>query len=183
MSSKQIPASAGTESKHPSAAIQSPKPVQASSVQMCELARGVVEVAQAFPGVSGARLWQTADSEPTIWEQGGEIPLTEKIIAEKVSAEHATAGAEEGSCLVYPLNSKDKILGTLEVCGGGTLSVEVMSSIEKFARIAAIALGHTAEHQAVQDLSAILEATKLLNSTLDLLELMNIILQLSTRLC
>lgn len=185
MSSNEIlsSASAGTESKQSSSASQFPKPPQASLVQMCELARQVVEVAQAFPGVSGARLWQTADGELTAWQQSGEIPLANKSIGEKVSAGHATAGAEERSRWLCPLSRNDEILGILEVCGSGTLSVDLLSSIEKFARIAAMALGQVAEQQAVQDLSSILEATKLLNSTLDLRELVNIILQLSSRLC
>ena len=135
---------------------------------MGELARQVVEVARAFPGVSGARLWKTADSALTAWQESGEIPLANKGIAEQVSADHATIVGEESSRWLCPLSRNDEILGVLEVCGAGTLSLDLLSSIEKFAGIAAVALGHEAEQHVVQDLSSILEATKLLNSTLDL---------------
>src|SRR2546421_11804453 len=129
MSSNEIlpSASAGTESKQSFSATQFPKPPQASSVQMCDIARQVVDVARAFPGLSGARLWQPADGELTAWQQSGEIPLGNKSIAEKVSADHVTAGTEEGSRWLCPLRRNDEILGILEVCGGGTLSDDLLS--------------------------------------------------------
>jgi phosphoserine phosphatase RsbU/P len=183
MSSNEIPlsASAGIQSKNPLRAIRFTTPAQASSTQVMELAKHVVEVAETLPGVSGARLWKTDDSEPKVWHQSGEIPPTDALTVDKIFSDSATAGADgHWACL---LSSHGKALGILEVYGSRTLSISTGACLEKLSRIAAVALDHGEEQQAVQFLSAILEATKLLNSTLDLPELLDIILQLSTRLC
>jgi sigma-B regulation protein RsbU (phosphoserine phosphatase) len=182
MSSKEIPprSSVGIQSKNLLSAIQSAPAAHSFSTQIDELVKHVVEVAKALPGVSGVRLWQN-DSEPRLQYQSGDVPATDVLAVEKISLEPATAGPSgRWACA---LSSDGNILGILEVFGGGTLSIGTLASLEKLAQIAVVALNHSGEQQAVRYLSAILEATKLLNSTLDLPELLDIILQLSTGLC
>ena len=156
---------------------------QASFLPIDELARQIVEVAEGFPGVAGARLWQTADGEPTVWQQRGQMPPADKVMVRQMSPDRVPAGAEGSRWVCALRRTNNDILGILEVCGAEILSANAQCSLEKLAGIAAIALGHAGDRQAVQQLSSILEATKLLNSTLDLADLVGIILQLSTRLC
>jgi len=172
---------AGIQRKYSESTNQLIRLAKAPAVQIEELAKQVVEVAQAFPGVLGARLWRTADSEPTVWHQSGEIPPTHEANCEKASLYDAGAGA--GHQWVSPLTGKEEILGILELFGGESLTANLQSPLENFFKIAAVALSHEEQQQTIQDLSAILEATKLLNSTLDLPDLLDIVLQLSTRLC
>src|SRR3989440_11785510 len=121
------PLSAGPEGSRSFPPINFQNPPKSSWVQRCYIERQVGDGARAFPGLSGARLWQPADGELTAWQQSGEIPLGNKSIAEKVSADHVTAGTEEGSRWLCPLRRNDEILGILEVCGGGTLSDDLLS--------------------------------------------------------
>jgi serine phosphatase RsbU (regulator of sigma subunit) len=58
---------------------------------------------------------------------------------------------------------------------------EAANALEIFARYAGVALTSTERRHAMEVLSSVIEATKRLNSTLDLGELINIILQLATR--
>ena len=170
MSAKEIhPSTSGrTENTNLEPACQYLQLSKNPSTQIGELAKQVVEVAEAFAGVSGARLWRTADNKLAVWHQSGEVPPTHHRI---------------GANVPLGCGGNEEILGILEVCGEEVPTVDGQASLAKFARIAAVALGHSEQQQAVQELSAILEATKLLNSTLDLPELLNIILGLSTRLC
>jgi serine phosphatase RsbU (regulator of sigma subunit) len=158
--------------------------VKASPTQIDfgELGRQLVEVAEALPRVAGVRLWQMLGSEPTVLHQSGELPLPDRAVVEKVSQRRATGGPG-ASQRIYPLRANNEIVGVLEVCSGELLSDSAHCSLEKLVRIAEAGLSHAHEQHVLQELSAILEATKLLNSTLDLSELINIILQLSTRLC
>jgi phosphoserine phosphatase RsbU/P len=183
MSSNEIPrpVSSAVENRHPASAIQFTRAAQASSVQLHRLARQVVELAETIPGVSGVRLWQMAGGEPVVWHQTGAMPAAAETIAVGFPSNSATAGAG-GSSWTCPLRRNEQIVGFLEV-SGGTLGGVTQSTLEKLAEIAAAALGQAEEQQTATDLSAILESTKLLNSTLDLPELLDIILQLSTRLC
>ena len=63
----------------------------------------------------------------------------------------------------------------------GQLDPRTRGWLELFRRYAEVALESSERRHAVIELSTIVEATKRLNSTLDLAELLNIILQLTTR--
>jgi len=62
-----------------------------------------------------------------------------------------------------------------------TFPEEVQSQLELLARFAALALALAERRGTMEELSSIIEATKKLNSTLDLGELIHIILQIATR--
>jgi len=141
-----------------------------------------VEVAQELPSVAGVRLWRMLGSEPTVLHQSGKLPLPDKAVVEKISQSRAP-GRPETSQRTYPLRANTEIVGVLEVCSDELFSDRAHRSLEKLVHIAEAGLSLAHEQHALQELSAILEATKLLNSTLDLSQLIKIILQLSTRLC
>jgi phosphoserine phosphatase RsbU/P len=140
-----------------------------------------VALAEAIPGVSGVRLWRMASGEPVVWRQTGAISALEGRLAVGLVTDGATAAAREARW-TGPLSTNGQILGFLEVAGS-SLPPSAQSLLENLVEIAAAALGQAEEQQTARDLSTILEATKLLNSTLDLPELLDIILQLSTALC
>jgi phosphoserine phosphatase RsbU/P len=155
------------------------EPRKDASARTADLVIQIVEVASAISGALGARLWRTTDNKPTVWHQIGEIPPAYGGI----TPERSSSDMGSSRC-AYPFaTGSGESLAILEVYSQKPLSAEAQSCLEKFASIAGFALSRAEEQQTAQDLSAILEATKLLNSTLDLPELLNIILQLCTRLC
>ena len=72
-------------------------------------------------------------------------------------------------------------VGVLEARPKGKLDSKTRGWLDLFRRYAEVALESSERRHAVIELSTIVEATKRLNSTLDLAELLNIILQLTTR--
>jgi sigma-B regulation protein RsbU (phosphoserine phosphatase) len=145
-----------------------------------DLSKQVVEVAALLANGCSVHLWKTIDGKSTIWQESGKLPKAEKITIEKeFSAQNPPRNVSQWA---RPLKMNGEVLGVLEVSSITSLSEKVRDSLEKFARIAETALNHAGQQRAVQEISAILEATKLLNSTLDLSELLKIVLQLATRL-
>lgn len=180
---KRVAAPAVTAGTPPLVALAAPNKAAETFLEMKdlgELSKQVVEVAAALAGGAYVRIWQTIGGESTIWQESGKLPLAEKLTTEKdFSGQDAEAG---GSRWVCSLRRNSEVLGVLEVCGTASLSDKALDALETFARIAEAALSRADQQRAVQKLSAILEATKLLNSTLNLSELINIILQLAARL-
>jgi phosphoserine phosphatase RsbU/P len=136
------------------------------------VAQRIVEVAASFPGIIAARLCRTLHRDPS-------TPPETAVVAASVQTEAAPVGPGR----TYPLLQRNHVSYVLQVfegqpCGAGTLR-----AVEKFSEIAATALNYAEIQQSAEDFAAILEATRILNSTLDLPELLRIILQLSTRLC
>ena len=147
-----------------------------------ELGRQIVEVAKTLPGFAGVRLWQIAGSEAIACQEGGTLPPANKAMIEQIARGNASVYTEI-SLWAGVLKENHNVLGILELHGSGLLSPAAQRLALSFARIAEAALIHAGHRQIVQDLSAILEATRLLNSTLDLSELIDIILHVSTQLC
>ena len=147
-----------------------------------QLGRQIAEVTQALPHVAGVRLWQIVGGEPIVIHQSGKLPLPDKAVSAKIS-QGRSAVRRESSEHTYPLTANTEIVGVLEVSSDEVFSDRTCSLLEKLVQIAEAGLSLAHEQHALQELSAILEATKLLNSTLDLSRLIRIILQLSTRLC
>lgn len=126
-------------------------------------------------------MWRLAGNRLTLWQQTGRLPPSDEFTAEKVFSSRSVTEADSARW-AYPLGENAQMLGVLEVFGAKPLSERTRSFLGVFSHIARLALA-TAEHQqAVEELSTIVEATKRLNSTLDLGELINIILQLAARL-
>ncbi len=89
--------------------------------------------------------------------------------------------AEDPTLWTSPLGSDDFRVRALEVRGTGALSAEVKAKLDYLGRFAAVVLALAERRGAMEELSCIVEATKRLNSTLDLGELIHIILQIATR--
>jgi phosphoserine phosphatase RsbU/P len=146
------------------------------------LGKQLVDVTQELPHVAGVRLWRMLGGEPTVLHQSGKLLFLDKAVVEKISQGHSP-GPVETSQWIYPLTANAEVVGVLEVSSEELLSDRARSLLEKVVQIAEAGLSLAHEQHALLELSAILEATKLLNSTLDLSQLIRIILKLSTRLC
>ncbi|MGH9776446.1 MAG: PP2C family protein-serine/threonine phosphatase [Candidatus Acidiferrales bacterium] len=145
-----------------------------------EIAGQVVAIVAAERGFSGARLWRLEKGSPVVWHEKGELPAAR---AEAIGEMFAGGGSasSNGSLLLCGLGPEQERLAVLEAHSAGSLTAEMQSWLELFRRYAEVALEASERKTAVVELSTIVEAAKQLNSTLDLGELINIILRLATR--
>jgi hypothetical protein len=136
------------------------------------VAQRIVEVAASFPGIMAARLCRTLHRDPP-------TPAETSVVA----ASDRMKAAPVGPSRTYALLRRNHVSYDLQVFEEQPCGVGPLPALEKFSEIAATALNYAEVQQSAEDFSAILEATRILNSTLDLPELLRLILQLSTRLC
>ena len=143
------------------------------------LAQQTVDTATARFDLAGARLWRMIDEKPAAWQQAGNLPAPDPAAAAKafnglVSSSGASdwffAGAGDGHAGLL-----------LETTPTKRQNREERSVLSLYARFATSLLTGIERRRTIDTLSSIVEATKQLNSTLDLGELINIVLQLATR--
>lgn len=143
-----------------------------------ELASRVVRAAMTLPGVAGARLWRVEQDEANVWAEMGTLPA-----AAGRPASRSTRESNDAPSTVWTsaLGSDDFRMRILEIHGEQPLPEDLQSELTLLARFAALALALAERRGTMEELSSIIEATKKLNSTLDLGELIHIILQIATR--
>ena len=149
-------------------------------VEPGELAAQMVRVLAQAGGLEGARLWRIVNGTPSVWEESGEMPPPDPARVEKLLRGKNPPGSN-GESHAWPLGRSGALVGVLEASPGGPLDAETRGWLDLFRRYAEVALESSERRHAVIELSTIVEATKRLNSTLDLAELLNIILQLTMR--
>jgi sigma-B regulation protein RsbU (phosphoserine phosphatase) len=149
-------------------------------VEPGELAAQMVQVLARAGGLDGARLWRVVNGIPSVWEESGELPAPDSERVEKFLRGKSVPNTNGGSH-TWLLGREGGLLGVLEANFKGKLDIETRSWLDLFRRYAEVALESSERRHAVIELSTIVEATKRLNSTLDLAELLNIILQLTMR--
>ncbi|HKV24879.1 MAG TPA: GAF domain-containing SpoIIE family protein phosphatase [Candidatus Acidoferrum sp.] len=143
-----------------------------------EIAARVVQAALAQPGIVGARLWRADRGEAEIWAEAGSLPPSTPA---GFKAGLASDSSKDPSIWAGALGNDDFRVRVLEVRGSGPIEERVRLQIDFLARFAAVVLALAERRGAMKELSSIIEATKKLNSTLDLGELISIILQIATR--
>jgi sigma-B regulation protein RsbU (phosphoserine phosphatase) len=143
-----------------------------------ELAFRVVRAAMAHPGVMGARLWRTDRGEPEVWAESGTLCNSAGAIGKPGLPSDSS---KDPTLWAGALGSDDFRVRVLEVRGSEPLSDSVRAQMDFLGRFAAVVLALAERRGAMKELSCIVEATKKLNSTLDLGELIGIILQIATR--
>jgi phosphoserine phosphatase RsbU/P len=138
-----------------------------------EIAARVVHAAMSLPEVTSARLWRIERGSAEIWAQDGVLPPPGP----------QAAAPDSGDLTLWTgaLGSDDFRVRVLEARGGAPLGDSVRAQLDVLARFAAVVLALAERRGAMEELSSIIEATKRLNSTLDLGELIHIILQIATR--
>jgi sigma-B regulation protein RsbU (phosphoserine phosphatase) len=143
-----------------------------------EIAARIVNAAMTQPEVAGARLWRIDRGVAEVWAQAGNLPAaTERTLA----PESLRDGSTDATLWTGALGSDDFRMRVLEVRGIAPLTDVLRAQLDLLARFAAVVLALAERRGAMEELSAIVEATKRLNSTLDLGELIHIILQIATR--
>jgi serine phosphatase RsbU (regulator of sigma subunit) len=143
-----------------------------------EIATRVVNAALAQADVAGARLWRVEQGVAEVWAQAGALPPAPERGS---TPESLQDGANDPLLWIGPLGSDDFRVRVLEVRSVAPLSDTSRAQLDLLARFAAVVLALAERRGAVKELSSIVEATKRLNSTLDLGELIHIILQIATR--
>jgi len=143
-----------------------------------ELAFRVVRAAMTQPGVVGARLWRTDKGEPEVWAASGTLADSTAAVAKPGLPSDSS---KDPTLWAGALGSDDFRVRVLEVRGATPLSDAVRAQLDFLGRFAAVVLALAERRGAMKELSSIVEATKKLNSTLDLGELIGIILQIATR--
>ena len=143
-----------------------------------EIAARIVNAAMAQPDVAGARLWRIEKGVAEVWAETGSLPPAGEGGPAAGSLRDAAADA---TLWTGALGSDDFRVRILEVRGSAPLSDGPRAQLDLLARFAAVVLALAERRGAMEELSSIVEATKRLNSTLDLGELIHIILQIATR--
>jgi phosphoserine phosphatase RsbU/P len=142
-----------------------------------EIAARIVNAAMAQPDVAGARLWRIEKGVAEVWAEAGSLPPAGE--GGPAAALHDAAG--DATLWTGALGSDDFRVRILEVRGSAPLADGARAQLDLLARFAAVVLALAERRGAMEQLSSIVEATKRLNSTLDLGELIHIILQIATR--
>lgn len=147
-----------------------------------ELAVRVVRAAMEQPGVIGARLWRVENGVAEVWAVEGDVPA----VCQSPGHNGMLAGAvinpsNDSKLWANALGSDDFRVRVLEARASAPLNEAARGQLDLLARFAAVVLALAERRGAMEELSSIVEATKKLNSTLDLGELIHIILQIATR--
>ena len=145
-----------------------------------ELSRRVVEAAHEQFGMPGARLWRVHDGAPSVWQEMGSLNDADAGFIRGALA-GASTGQADGSRWACALPGDGVATSALEISAGGPLDEAAQNILQLFGRYAGVALASSERRGAMAELQSIIEATKSLNSTIDLAELMNIILRLASR--
>jgi sigma-B regulation protein RsbU (phosphoserine phosphatase) len=145
-----------------------------------ELSRRVVEAAQTQFGLGGARLWRVHDGTLAVWQESGAPPTADEGFIRRAVSE-AGNGQSDGGRWACALSGETSPSSVLEVSSAGPLDEAAQHVLGLYGRYAAVALASSERRGAMAELQSIIEATKTLNSTIDLAELMNIILRLASR--
>ncbi len=137
--------------------------------------------ALAAPGrLKGARLWKMVDGVPAVWQESGKLAAADAAHVEGLLNGKRPSGAN-GRQNTWALGRGSNPVSALEVASKGKLDEKTRTWLDLFRMYAEVALESSERRSAVIELSTIVEATKRLNSTLDLAELLNIILGLTIR--
>ena len=149
-------------------------------VEPGDLAAEMVRLLAAPGCVEGARIWKLVDGVPAVWHESGKLPAASPDQVEQALKGKNSPGSD-GRANAWPLGRGPTPVGVLEIASKSQLDEKTRSWLELVLRYAEVALESSERRSAVIELSTIVEATKRLNSTLDLAELLNIILGLTTR--
>jgi phosphoserine phosphatase RsbU/P len=146
-----------------------------------EVAARVVRAAMVQPEIAGARLWRVEGGKAEVWAQDGALPAGGDASAAAGTGAATKDASADPTVWTGALGSDDFRVRVLEARGSASLSDSVRAQLDVLARFAAVVLALAERRDAMEELSSIIEATKRLNSTLDLGELIHIILQIATR--
>jgi phosphoserine phosphatase RsbU/P len=145
-----------------------------------EVAAQIAALVASQEGIRGARVWRCAPDRTAVAAEDGQLP---GVDAGRVGKLRADGSGEivNGNYAAWMLGGDGQHYGALEVFGSEAFNEGRLDWLRLVRRYAGVALLSSERRSAVSELSIILEATQRLNSTLDLAELIDIILHLATR--
>jgi len=123
-------------------------------------------------------MWHMVEGVPAVWGESGALPKPDAV---RVARFLRGQAPKNGGSRLFALGEEKSPAGVLETAGDAKRGGKGAEWLAVFCRYAQVALESSQRRHAVIELSTVLEATKSLNSTLDLGELLHIILQLTTR--
>ena len=132
-----------------------------------DLVRQVVETIAAQRGLAGARLWKFEGSAAHVWGESGALPAADADAVQNLAAGQSAAETN-GVDFTWVLGRGSVLLSVLEAHAATPPDDETRSLLEVIRRYAEVALVSSERRRSVVELSTIVEATKRLNSTLDL---------------
>jgi phosphoserine phosphatase RsbU/P len=176
---KPAPPKAGRKSVAPLAILEDVFAKLNPEAEPGELAAQMVHALAAPGRLHGARLWRIEEGMPAVWQESGALPEPDPALIANVL--RGKVSGTNGLCHIWKLGRGTVPVGILEAQSKGKLDVKTRGWLDLFRHYAEVALESSERRHAVIELSTIVEATKRLNSTLDLAELLSIILQLTTR--
>ncbi|HUO35908.1 MAG TPA: GAF domain-containing SpoIIE family protein phosphatase [Candidatus Acidoferrum sp.] len=142
------------------------------------LAEEMTRLLSASGKLQGARLWHVVDGVPAVWGESGKLPAADPV---RVAKHLRGESSRNGGSRMLALGGEKSPVGVLEAAEKTKAGKREPDWLAAFCRYAQVALENSQRRNAVIELSTVLEATKSLNSTLDLGELLHIILQLTTK--
>jgi len=145
-----------------------------------KVAAQITAVVAGYGGISGARIWHSAGGRTAVTAEHGKLPAADAARWSALSAEKSSE-LVNGNYAAWMLGPDGEHRGALEVFADAALDEERLEWLRLVRRYADVALLSSERRSAVSELSIIVEATQRLNSTLDLAELIDIILHLATR--
>jgi serine phosphatase RsbU (regulator of sigma subunit) len=148
--------------------------------EAAELSHRIVEAAQTNLGMPGARLWRVQNGAPAVWQESGAPGPADEAFIRGVLAS-VNSGRSQGARWACALPGNGSACAVLEISASGPPDSTLENVLGLYSRYAGAALASTERRGAMAELQSIIEATKSLNSTIDLAELMNIILRLASR--
>ncbi|MGA8072846.1 MAG: GAF domain-containing SpoIIE family protein phosphatase [Candidatus Acidiferrales bacterium] len=145
-----------------------------------ELAAQIAALVAGEDGIKGARIWRDVSEQAAVSAEHGQLPAADAARL-RALREQPAGEIVNGSYAAWVLGKDGECRGALEVFGAAALDEEKLEWLRLVRRYADVVLVSSERRSAVSGLSIVLEATQRLNSTLDLAELIDIILHLATR--
>jgi len=145
-----------------------------------EVAARLVKLVASQNGIAGARFWRVAGERPAVTHEIGQLPEANTLRAGQLlsGVQPAPAG---GKHFAWVLGNASHRLGILEAFGDAPLPPTTIDRVEELRRYAEAALDEPGPQLSQPEMAMIVDASRRLGATLDLAEVIHIILDLAVR--
>jgi phosphoserine phosphatase RsbU/P len=145
-----------------------------------DVAARLVKLVASQNGIAGARFWRVAGERPAVTHEVGQLPEANTLRAGQLLSGVQPVPAS-GSHFAWVLGNASHRLGILEAFGDAPLPPTTIDRVDELRRYAEAALDEPAPRLSQPQMVMILEAFRRLNTTLDLADVSQIVLELVVR--